>query len=70
MTLTEVAKELSRIRAACHSRSQLATETDLSRLLAKIEKDEKELDDEWNSLLRGENLVNVDLDITYQLVRN
>lgn len=45
MTLPEITQELKRIRAACHSRSQQATENDLSRLIASIEKDEKELDD-------------------------
>lgn len=65
MTLPEITQELKRIRAACHSRSQQATENDLSRLIASIEKDEKELDDEWNRLMCGETLVSHSLEVKY-----
>lgn len=69
MTLPEIIQRLKEIRAASNCRPVVATENDLSRLISAIEKHEKEIDDEWNSLLSGKTLVSMDAKLSYRLVR-
>ena len=63
MTSQEILCELRRIRAASHARPVLATESDLSRLIASIERDEDELEKEWQTLTSGRTLVSGGLEI-------
>lgn len=65
MDTQSIIQRLKEIRAASNCRPVIATENDLSRLIASIEKDEKELDDEWDALMRGETLVSHSLEVKY-----
>ena len=69
MTQADILKRLKDLRSLTHSSPILATEHAIDRLVIAIERDEKVLDDEWQDLMEGKTLVNVESTLRYTLVR-
>ena len=69
MTPAQILKRLKEIRCLTHSSPIIATEHALDRLIRSIQQDEDELNREWQNLMEGKTLVNVESSISYTLVR-
>lgn len=64
MDTQTIIQRLKEIRSGSHCKPPEWLENELSRLIAKLE-----AEDEWDSLMRGETLVNIDATLSYKLVR-